>query len=648
MGELEVNPKTDELVAQLFMKRLLADLAALEHMLANGKIDGVRRMGAEQEMFLVDGEMHPAPIAEELLLLANDDRLTTEIGRFNLEANLSPRLLGGRSFRAMEEELQAILQVARESANQLGVDVLLAGILPTVSRSDLRLENMTRRPRYDALNRAATQMRGGSFFVHLKGLDELQMTHDNILLEACCTSFQVHLQVSPEEFARHYNVAQLITAPLLAAAANSPVLFGHRLWHETRIALFQQSVDERSSTRQTRHHPTRVSFGEEWVKSSVMEIYRDQVARFRLLLTKQVDEDPMEVLQRGGLPELFALRLHNGTVWRWNRPCYGVTDGEAHLRIENRVLPSGPSVLDEIANAAFFIGLMIAVPETYGRVDQLMAFDDAKDNFLTAARRGLKAQFAWLSGERISAPALIIDHLLPLARQGLKDAAIASEDIDRYLGTIEERVRRDQTGALWALRSLAHMGENGRREGRYHRLTAKILEGQKLGLPIHQWELAKFDDDGEWGSLYQTVEQFMTTDLFTVGPDDLVDFAASIMHWRHIRHLPVEDPEGHLIGVVTHRALLRLFASGAGDRRTLTITVRDVMRENPIIVEPRTPTLEALNIMQTQGIGCLPVVDNGRLVGIITAHDFLSLSSNLMKEHLNNSRRQRPISQGHA
>lgn len=635
MGEHNVIEERDPQQAQSFMKALLADLAALEQMVSGGEIEsGVRRIGAEQEMFLVDSNMRPAPVIEKVLACADDERLTTELGKFNLEANLSPRLLGGHCFREMEEELEAILKIARESANQHGADILLVGILPTMHQSDLILANLTPSTRYHELNRAATEMRGGNFYIHFKGLDELQLTHDNVMLEACCTSFQVHVQVSAEEFAAHYNIAQLIAAPVLACAVNAPLLFGRRLWHETRIALFQQAVDERSGALQTRHHPTRVSFGESWLKTSVMEIFREQVARFRVVLTRQVEEDAVQVLRRGGLPALSALRLHSGTVWRWNRPCYGITEGKPHLRIENRVLPSGPSVLDEVANAAFFIGLMNALPDAYGRVDEQMVFDDVKDNFLTAARRGLKAQFTWLGGERIGAPTLLLDHLLPAAREGLRKAQVASEDADRYLGTIEERVRRDQTGALWALRSLAHMGEGAPRQGRYRRLAAKMLEQQKIGLPVHRWELAMCDDDDEWGDLYQTVDQFMTTDLFTVGPDDLVDFAASIMHWKHIRHLPVEDDQGRLLGVVSHRALLRLFAEGIGEERRGSVAVRKVMKEAPITVTPKTSTLEALDIMQRHNIGCLPVIDGGRLVGIITAYDFLSLSAKLLKAHL--------------
>src|SRR5262249_12305015 len=246
-------------------------------------------------------------------------------------------------------------------------------------------------PRYHELNRWVTKLRGGPFSIHIKGLDEIQLQHDNIMMESCNTSFQVHLQVNPNEFAELYNMAQAVTAPVVAAAVNSPLLFGNRLWQETRLALFQHSTDARSVTQQARSHPTRVGFGERWLQRSVLELFHDQVARFRVIMTRNPDEHPMAVLARGEVPLLNALRLHNGTIWPWNRACYGVSNGRAHLRIENRALPSGPTTLDEVANAAFFIGLMMALPDEYGDITRLMTFDQAKDNFFMAARHGLNA-----------------------------------------------------------------------------------------------------------------------------------------------------------------------------------------------------------------------------------------------------------------
>src|SRR5581483_2478150 len=577
------------------MKALLADLSALQQMLETGLIESdVRRIGAEQEMFLVDSRMRPAPVVMEVLQRAGDARLTTEIGRFNLEANLTPRFFEGRCLDALERETAEAVDAARRAARGCGADVLLAGILPTLRQSDLTLDNLTPLPRYEEMNRVMTRMRGGTFNVYLKGLDELRVTHDNLMLEACCTSFQVHLQVGPQEFARLYNLAQAILAPVLAVATNSPLLLGRRLWHETRIALFQHSVDERSSSRQMRGHPPRVSFGQGWVKESVLEIFREEIARFRVILTKKIEEDSLAVLARGELPGLAALRLHNGTVWRWNRPCYGIIDGRPHLRIEMRALPAGPSIPDEIANAAFFLGLMSALPGEYGEIDRLMSFDDARENVLAAARQGLKAQFTWPGWRSTPASTLILEHLLPLAREGLARAGIAAEDNGRYLGLIEERVRREQTGSLWALRSLAAMGGKGTREQRYRALAATALDEQQRGSPVHTWPVASLQGAQDWGQSYQTVGQFMSTDLFTVRPDDLVDLAASVMDWKHVRHVPLEDDDGLLVGVVSHRDLLHLMSRGMTGQQTAPVAVKEIMKPHPVTVTPDTPTIEAI------------------------------------------------------
>jgi CBS domain-containing protein/gamma-glutamyl:cysteine ligase YbdK (ATP-grasp superfamily) len=632
MGDQDVSSEYDDQQALEFMKSLLADLSALERMIETGGIEsGVRRIGAEQEMFLIDRSMRPASVATEVLEKVNDSRLTTEIGKFNLEANLSPQIFIDNCLRTMEKELRDVVELARKGANAFGADIVLTGILPTIRQSDLTLDNLSPNPRYAELNRALNHLRGNTYNIHIKGLDSLQLTHDNMMLEACCTSFQVHLQVSAQEFVGLYNWAQAITAPLLAAAANSPLLLGYRLWHETRIALFQHSVDERSNARYMRQHPARVTFGNQWLKDSVLELFREQIARFRVILTKKIEEDPLTLLDKGELPQLLALRLHNGTVWRWNRPCYGISDGQAHLRIENRVIPSGPTILDEMANASFFLGLMVALPEEYGDVSKSMSFDCAKENFFAAARHGLNAQFTWLKERRLSAPELILDRLLPLAHQGLKQVGVPTEDRDRYLGTIEERVRRDQNGSSWALRSLAIMKDQGTREQRHRALVASMVEQQKSDHPIHTWELAKLSGYRDWVNSFRTVGQFMTTDLFTLRPDDLIDLAASMMDWRHIRHIPVEDNEGHLIGLVSHRDLLKTLLKRTKDNNTIPIAVKDIMKLDPVTITSQTSTVEAIELMKSRRIGCLPVVEENQLVGIITAYDFLFISGELIK-----------------
>jgi len=326
--------------------------------------------------------------------------------------------------------------------------------------------------------------------------------------------------------------------------------------------------------------------------------------------------------------------MHNGTVWRWNRACYGVTDGVAHLRIENRALPAGPTIVDEIANAAFFTGLMLALPEEYGDIARRMTFGDAKSNFFRAARHGLDAQFNWIDGESHTASELVLDHLLPLARAGLNDSEVDRTDVDRYLGIIEERVRSRQTGARWTLKSLEAMQNVGQKDTSQRRLTAAMVACQKLGEPVHRWPLIKASETDDWEQGYRTVGQFMSTDLFTVQPDDLIDLAASVMDWRHIRHVPVEDEAGRLVGLVSHRGLLHLLSTGMREKALDVITVREIMVNNPLTVSPSTPTLEAIEMMRAQRVGCLPVVEGDQLVGIVTSYDFLDASARLFQEHL--------------
>jgi CBS domain-containing protein len=633
MGEHNVQQELDEQKEQLFMKALLDDLRALDYMLDNDLIEsGVRRIGAEQEMFLVDENLRPAPVSVEVLQHAEDPRLTTEIARFNLEANLTPLGLSGNCFSQMESELDEVVTRARNSANHFGADVLLAGILPTLRKSDLTLDNLTPSPRYQQLNDSVIKLRGGPFSIHIKGIDEINLMHDNIMMESCNTSFQIHFQVNPKEFASLYNLAQAVTAPVLAAAVNSPLLFGHRLWQETRLALFQHSTDARSATQQNRSHPTRVSFGDQWLDRSVLELFQEQVARFRMIMINEPSENPLALLASGEIPQLTALRMHNGTIWPWNRACYGVANGVAHLRIENRALPSGPTILDEIANTAFFAGLMLSLPDEYGEVSKVMAFDNAKANFFAAARHGLNAQFNWVDEKTHAASTLILDHLLPLAYEGLKQANVNPADADTYLRVIEERVRSGQTGSQWMMKSLNALSDRPC-EVRNRFLAREMLARQKSGEPVHRWPVLEASESDDWSKGYQTVGQFMATDLFTVRPDDLVDLAASVMTWRHIRHVPVEDNEGRLVGLVSHRALLKLLSQGVlGNEAPLT--VREIMTPEPLTVSSTTPTLEALEIMRRNRVGCLPVLDDGRLVGIVTSYDFLDASARLFKDQL--------------
>lgn len=628
----EQNPES----FRAFTRALLRDLQALERMLDTGMIEsGIRRIGAEQEFFLVGRGWRPAPRGVEVLERLGDP-FTPELARFNLEVNLSPALLEGDAFHQMELELDRLLAQAREAARAEGAEVCLTGILPTLAKSDLSLENITPRARYYALNDALNRMRNGAVYrLRIEGTDELIVEHDSVMLESCNTSAQVHLQVSAEEFVSFYNMAQAITGPVLAAAVNSPLLFGKRLWAETRIALFQQSLDTRSGTMHLRDMSPRVRFGDSWIHDSVIDLFQEDIARFRVLLASKVEEDPIEVLDAGGVPKLEALQLHNSTVYRWNRPCYGISEGRPHLRIECRTLPSGPTVLDEVANAAFWIGSVIGGVEEYGDITKSMDFDDAKGNCAAAAKLGLKAAMNWVGGRTVSAPDLILGTLLPIARKGLDKYGVRPADIDRYLGVIQERVESGQTGADWIVRSLSHMRGGGTRGERLAAVTAASVRLQQEEGPGHEWPLAQLDEAGGWKMNYLRVEQYMTTNLFTVHEDELVQMVAFLMDRKQIRHVLVEDDHHCLVGLVSYRSVLRLISQARGpisddDARP----VKSIMDRAPVTVAPETPTLKAIELMRDNKVSCLPVVDSGKLVGIVSERDFMPIAYQLLEERL--------------
>ena len=632
MGEQKAGRAVEE-NRRRFMRQLLEDLDVLQQMLPGPWFErNVRRMGAEMEMFLVDRQGNPANIAQTLLANLDDPRFTPELGLFNLEANLTPQRLQGQCLRVLEQEIDQVLGLARHEARAMDHDVVLCGILPSLKRENLGLDSMTPAPRYRALNETLRAMRGSDFSLQIKGIDQLEMHHDNLMLEACNTSFQVHFQVAPEEFASLYNLAQLVSAPLLAMAANSPLLLAKRLWQETRIAVFEHSIDTRSTTLQERGQQPRVHFGSQWVRESVTEIFQEDIARFRVVLGTDGLEDARSRLSAGEVPRLQALCLHNGTVYRWNRACYGVADGKAHLRIENRILPAGPTVLDQVANAAFYFGLLSNLSVEVEDLPARMDFSDARANFFTAAREGMRAQLMWLDGEYHPAGTLILDELLPRAREGLARLHIDAQDIERYLGVVQARVESRQTGAKWQLEAFNRF--QGGKGQATRSMVLTMAELQKKGQPVHQWPAMQEQAFLDSQDNYRTVAQLMTTDLFSVHPDDLVDFAASLMDWRHIRHVPVEDDSGNLVGLISHRALLRMVARPQSGEQAEAIPVRDIMSTNPVTVTPDTPTVEAIQLMRSHQVACLPVVRDGKLVGIVSERDLIEVSGRLLEQWL--------------
>jgi CBS domain-containing protein len=630
MGELAIHRPRDEEEARAFTRAVVRDIRALDALIEAGGIEtGVTRMGVEQEMYLVGHDGKPAPCAMQVLERIGDKRFTTELALFNLEANLDPHLLRGSFLHEMERELREVVDKVDAVAAGLDANVLLTGILPTLRPEHLTLENLTPLKRYEYLNEALFRD-GEAITILIDGTDQYQGVHDSVMLEAANTSLQLHLQVTPESSAASYNLMQLITAPLLAAAANSPILLGHRLWHETRVAVFERSLDSRNEAQMSREFPTRVSFGQDWVHGNIVDLFRDNVARFPAILSRELTEDSLETVARGEAPRLAALALHNGTVWRWNRPCYGVADGVAHLRLENRVLPAGPTVPDEVANAALFYGMMTALPARCGDVASRLSFREAKANFLAAARQGLDAQFGWLDGTRVDARRLLLEQLLPAAREGLASLDVPTAQSDRYLGIIEARVTSGMTGASWLLKSFDAYPQREPQSVLRGAITT-MLRGQRENSPVHEWALAVPDGDADESA--QTVAAVMTSDLFTVRPDDVIDLASGVMEWKRIRHIPVEDADGHLVGVLTARDLLAgsqgagapasAAASSGGREPVVDTPVSARMTTTYTTVSPDLDLVAALPLMLDSALGILLVVEGRKLVGVVTERDML-------------------------
>ena len=635
MGEQRVSLLGSKQQKQRFMKALLRDVTAFEYMLNNNWFESdTIRIGAEQELCLVDLNTYkPKPIAMEVIEKLNVPWLETELARFNLETNVTPQVFTGDCFSKVEKEIRGNLEELNEGLSEMGAGLVLTGILPTLRKFHLDMDYITPMRRYSALMEAINaQLQAQSYELRLTGIDELSLRHDSPMLEACNTSFQVHLQVAPSEFVKMYNISQVLTAPILSISANSPIVFGKRLWHESRIALFQQALDTRSSHEHLRERAPRVNFGVDWLKDSILEIYKEDIARFRVLLSADIKEDSQLLIKENKVPKLRALQVHNSTVYRWNRPCYGISDnGKPHLRIENRVLPAGPTTLDEVSNAAFWLGAMTGYGNEYDDITAKMSFAEARDNFFKASRYGIDTKFTWLNDKKISAQDLILNEMIPMAEEGLKSRKVDSGDIDKYLGIIKERTKKHTTGARWMLRSFTDLIEKVPRDEAVSILTSTMVKNQAESKPVHEWKRPGPADLAQYQPSRLKVEEFMITDVFTAEADDIVQFVCEMMLWRKIRHLPIEDNQGKLIGLVSSRNLLQHMVNQKKANSKKVVCIADIMISDVISISPEANILEAMRLMSDNKIGCLPVCNGKELVGIITEKDFLRVSSRLME-----------------
>lgn len=618
---------------QVFEKHLLNDIHALNRMLHEGmfEIDKIR-IGAEQEFCLVDKYCKAAGKNIEMMeQLKHNPLFTTELAKFNMEINATPQIFDKNCLSKMEKEINDNLAEAYNAASNLGLQVVLTGILPTLRKFDFTMDNLTPYERYYALCDAINKVRGKNYDLKISGIDELVSEHDSPLVEAANTGFQVHLQIRPDEFVDMYNIAQAITAPVLASATNSPILFGKRLWKETRIALFSQSVDTRSHKEHAREMSPRVTFGDSWLRKSILEIYKEDIIKYRVLLNTEINENVFEKLNSKTAPELMALKMHNSTVYRWNRACYGISEGKAHLRIENRVLPAGPTVVDEMANAALWLGLMVGMHKRYGDITQKMDFDDAKNNFVKASVHGLDTKFLWLDQKSYAAGDLIVNELLPIAREGLEIQKVDKKEIEKYLGIIEERVSKIKTGSYWQLKSYNKLIKQAGKEEALAAITASTIKNQKDNMPVHKWNLAELEDNKDWKPSEIFVEEFMTTKVFTAQENDIVELVSEMLDWQKIRYVAIESKEGALVGLATSRLMLRAYMKHIHQGIDMPLTVGEVMIKNPITISPNAKLTEAMEVMTKYQIGALPVVnDDNHLIGMVTEANFLAISRNLV------------------
>ncbi|MCB0537465.1 MAG: CBS domain-containing protein [Bacteroidetes bacterium] len=639
MGVPIVRSHATDKQLQAFEKHLLNDIHALNRMLHQGmfEIDTIR-IGAEQEFCLVDKYYKAAGKNIEMMeKLKNNPKFTTELARFNMEINATPQIFSGTCLSDMEAELLSTLDEAYRAADELGIQIIMSGILPSVRKFDFTMDNLTPYQRYYALCDSINRLRGDTFTLDIKGTDELVMQHDSPLIEAANTGFQVHLQIKPNEFVDMYNIAQAITAPVLASATNSPILFGKRLWKETRIALFSQSVDTRSHKEHARDMSPRVTFGDQWLEKSILEIYKEDIVKYRILLNTEVTENVFDKIAKGTAPDLMALKIHNSTVYRWNRACYGSLDGVAHLRIENRVLPAGPTVADEMANAAFWLGLMVGMHKQYGDITKHINFEDAKNNFQKASVHGLDTKLFWLNHKNYSAEDLILKELLPIAKEGLLEQKVDKKDIDRYSEIIEERVDKVKTGSYWQLKSYSELLKKANKEEALAAITASTIKNQKENMPVHNWNLADLNDNKEWKPSEAYVEEFMTVKAFTAKANDIVALVSEMMDWQKVRYVVIEDDNQKVVGLATSRLLLRAYMKHIHQHEDIPLTIGEIMIKEPMTIGPGAKLTEAMEIMTKYQFGCLPVIDeHNHLLGTVTEADFLKISRNLVEKMAKN------------
>lgn len=489
MGEEVSRTEFSRAQRREYRRKVQLCLDVFETMLSQSSFDFDRPLtGMEIECNLVDADYQPALRNQEVLSSIADPAYQTELGAYNIEFNVPPRPLPGRSALELEAEVRASLNAAEAKATEDGAHIVMIGILPTLMPEHLEAGWMSESTRYQALNDSIFTARGEDIDIEIAGPERLSLQSADIAPESACTSMQLHLQVAPDQFAQNWNAAQVLAGPQLALGANSPYFFGHELWAETRIELFGQATDTRAEELKTQGVRPRVWFGERWI-TSIFDLFEENVRYFPALLPEISDEDPMAELAAGRTPQLSELRLHNGTVYRWNRPVYDVVGGKPHLRVENRVLPAGPTVLDMLANSAFYYGTLRALTDEDRPLWSKMSFAAAQHNFFAAARYGMDARLYWPGLGEVTADELVLRELLPLAHDGLRRWGVAAEVRDHFLGVIEARAKSGRNGAAWQTATVHALQQRGlARPAALAEMLRRYCEHMHTNAPVHTWE----------------------------------------------------------------------------------------------------------------------------------------------------------------
>jgi hypothetical protein len=472
-----------------YREKVRTCLDVLGRMLSESAFDFDRPLaGLEIELNLVDGEANPALRNAHVLEVIADPAFVTELGQFNIEINVPPRALAGDGLAGFEGQVRASLNAAEEHASGVGAHLAMIGILPTLRLDLLTRQVLSANPRYLLLNEQIFAARGEDLLIEIEGVDRLRVRCDSIAPEAACTSVQFHLQLSPQRFAAYWNAAQAIAAVQVGLGANAPFLFGRELWRETRIPLFEQATDTRAAELKAQGVRPRVWFGERWI-TSIFDLFEENARYFSPLLPVCEDEDPVEVFERGQAPRLGELRLHNGTIYRWNRPVYDVVDGMPHVRVENRTLPAGPTVVDVLANAALYFGLVRVLAEQDRPVWTQMSFGAAEENFHLAARNGIDAEVFWPGMGRVPLTELVLRRLLPLAHQGLEEWGVAAAHRNRLLDVVERRCLTMRNGATWQVQTAHRLGagDPDHRDDALRAMLREYLPRMHSNTPVHEW-----------------------------------------------------------------------------------------------------------------------------------------------------------------